>query len=86
MMPENQLKELVRRLDDELGSTDAVSAADRALLGDLMEDIGRVVGKTGTAPTLRQRLNEAVGRLEDRHSTITLLLKQTLDTLERIGI
>ena len=85
-MPEKQLKELVRRLDDELESTESVSAEDRALLGDLMEDIGRVVGETEHPSTLRQRLNEAVERFEDRHSTITLLLKQTLDTLERIGI
>lgn len=85
-MPEKQLKELVRHLDDELESTETISAEDRAMLGDLMEDIGRVVGETEPPPTLRQRLNEAVERLEDRHSTITLLLKQTLDTLERIGI
>ncbi|TDJ34998.1 MAG: DUF4404 family protein [Gammaproteobacteria bacterium] len=85
-MPEKRLKELVRRLDDELESTESVSTEDRALLGELMEDIGRVVGEAEHPPTLRQKLNEAVKRLEDRHSTITLLLKQTLDTLERIGI
>ena len=85
-MPEKQLKDLVRRLDGELENAEAVSDEDRALLGELMQDIGRVVGQTEHPPTLRQRLNEAVARFEDRHSTITLLLKQTLDTLERIGI
>jgi hypothetical protein len=85
-MPEKQLKELVRRLDDELESAETVSTEDRALLGELMDEIGRVVGEAEHPPTLRQKLNDAIGRLEDRHSTITLLLKQTLDTLKQIGI
>ena len=85
-MPEKKLKELVRRLDSELESARTVSPEDRALLGELMDDIGRVVGETEHPPTLRRRLQDAVERFEDRHSTITLLLKQTLDTLERIGI
>jgi len=85
-MPEKKLKELVGRLDSELESTDTVSQEDRAMLTDLMADIGRVVGESEHSPTLREQLNEAVARFEKRHPTITLLLKQTLDTLERIGI
>lgn len=85
-MSEERLRELARKLDSELETAATISKQDRELLGDLMQDISRVVGETENPSGIRERARDAIEHFENEHPTITLVLKQVLDTLERIGI
>jgi CTP:molybdopterin cytidylyltransferase MocA len=88
-MTDKQLKELAHEIDSSLQS-DGVSESDRKVLEQVQSELQAVLGAhtaQASAPVnLRERLTQAVERLEGEHPRLTQLLSKTLDVLSDVGI
>ena len=90
-MPERRLRETLQQLHQELDRTDTVSAEDRALLQDLVQDIQQVLERPeeGTPEhneSLNGRLRAAAEEFEEAHPALTLALRRVIDAFRWMSI
>lgn len=90
-MPDRQLQDLLRQLDQELRSGSAIAEEDRALLKQVKLDLEAVLARSAPSEppddaSLRDRLNAAFRRFEADHPGLANLMNATLDALNRLGV
>jgi hypothetical protein len=78
-MTEKHLDDLAEQIERSLKSDD-VSARDRSLLEQVQSEL------QAPSASLRNRLTQAVDRLEGEHPRLTELLSKALDALSDVGI
>jgi hypothetical protein len=88
-MPEKHLEDLADQIESSLQSDD-VSERDRAVLEQVQSELHTVLAApaplTSAPSSLRDRLGQAVDRLEGEHPRLTELLSKALDALSDVGI
>ncbi len=83
---DSQLHQKLAELHAELEQTQVLDDEARQLLGHLQRDIQAVLKESNpsTRKSLRERLSAAVGHFEESHPSLTLMLKQVLDSLAQV--
>lgn len=87
--PRDELHTTLTRLHDELHEARSVSAENRHLLTELMDDIRRVLEGEPASPGeagLRERLEESVYELEDAHPHLVASIRNVVNYLSATGI
>lgn len=88
-MDRDQLQELVKSLQRELGDAKSLDQESRRLLGAVMADIGRAlqtsVGPAAAAP-ISDRLDDLAVRFEADHPALAGTMRQLIDALAKAGI
>ena len=87
-MPKNALREELERLHRELSETSTLDEEARALLGELAEEIERMLAEetSGAAAPLADRLRAATERFEETHPQLTAVVGRVADALANLGI
>ena len=89
-MNNEELRSQLAKLHNELNQTDGLDLQQRELLHTLAYEIQTLLKiydiKQHHYTTLSERLNDAVAELEASHPQITLLMRQTIDSLAFLGI
>jgi len=85
-MPERKLRQLLAELQDELARTREIDAETADLLEGAKDELEEALERQGEAPTARERLDEAVRRLERKHPDGVALLERVLEALANVGI
>jgi CII-binding regulator of phage lambda lysogenization HflD len=90
-MNDDELRQLLEELHEQIENTDSVDEKGRELLDHLSMDIRRLLDRTGhEAPraTSREvsRLEESIRHFEVTHPTLTATLSQLLNILNNAGI
>jgi MarR-like DNA-binding transcriptional regulator SgrR of sgrS sRNA len=91
---DQEIRQALIQLHDELEHTRSVSQDDRAMLRHLMKDIQSMLEKYDaensspleTEEPLLDRLETAVGQLEVEHPTLAAVIQKAIDTLNVAGI
>jgi hypothetical protein len=88
--PEENLRELLRRVHERLNRADNVDAESRRWLAVLTQDIERALGG-GTRPARMEReslprLEALAVRFETDHPALAQVLRQLIDALGKAGI
>jgi len=97
MADENQnkdqnLRELLERLNNELEQTESVDEHGQEMLRNLDADIRRRLGNSETKretdedDSLLERLQGAIEHFEETHPTLTLTLSEMMTILSNAGI
>lgn len=77
------------QLHEELENTDAVDERTGEVLGELKEDISRLVQEETDIEEdhegLTERLGDAVGHFEQDHPKLSIAIQHILDSLARMG-
>ena len=88
-MEKQRLQELLVQLHEELENTDAVDERTGEVLGELKEDISRLVKEETDIEEdhegLTERLGDAVGHFEQDHPKLSIAIQHILDSLARMG-
>lgn len=87
-MTDKHLKDLAAEIETSLQSG-AVTEGDRAVLEQVHSEVQAALSTPAprTAPvSLRDKLNDAIERLEGEHPRLTSLLSKSLDALSDLGI
>ena len=89
-MGQDKLRADLERLHAELKQTDSIDREERQLLQALADDIQNLLGRSGGPEEqyrgLGDQLREAVATLEARHPSVTLAMRQVIDSLSFLGI
>ena len=89
-MKNEELRSQLEKLHNELHQSPALDLQQRELLQTLADEIQVVLKRDEIQrhhyTTLSERLNDAVAELEASHPQITLLMRQTIDSLAYLGI
>lgn len=91
-MDDNELRDLLERLHDEIEETHSLDDKGRDLLQHLDMDIRDLLdrleaeGSQSSDPSLLDSLEESIDHLQVSHPTLTTLLAQVLTTLSNAGI
>jgi len=89
-MNNEELRSQLTTLHNELHQTDALDLQQRELLQTLADEIQALLKRDEIQrhhyTSLSERLNDAVAELEASHPQITLLMRQTIDSLAYLGI
>lgn len=91
-MQDNELRDLLERLHDEIEETHSLDDRGRDLLQHLDMDIRDLLdrldaeGAQASDPSLMDSLEETIDHLQVSHPTLTTLLSQVLTTLSNAGI
>lgn len=88
-MAQEQLKELLKKLHDELSKTETLDDDAKTLLGTVVDDIEAVAGSDNAADEphgLIDRLKEATQDFEEDHPELTQSIGRVIDALARLGI
>ena len=89
-MQNEELRSQLEKLHNELHQSPALDLQQRELLQTLADDIQALLERNEIQEhhykTLSERLNNAVAELEASHPQITLLMRQTIDSLAYLGI
>jgi rhamnogalacturonyl hydrolase YesR len=89
-MNNEELRSQLAKLHTELHQTSALDSQQRELLKTLADEIQALLKREENQQyhytTLSERLNGAVAELEASHPQITLLMRQTIDSLAYLGI
>ncbi|HED65351.1 MAG TPA: DUF4404 family protein [Planctomycetes bacterium] len=87
-MPENQLRETVAKLREELDADQGLSEERAARLRAIVADIEGLLEKREASEndSLPVRLAEAASDFETSHPRLTSVLGQIADALSRMGI
>jgi hypothetical protein len=89
-MSNEQLRAQLEQLHAELRLADALDPQQRKLLQTLADDIQRLLNSNESQPhhyrSLGERLSENMAELEASHPQITLMMRQTIDSLTPLGI
>ena len=87
-MTDKHLKDLAAELQTSL-KNGAVSEADRTVLEQVHTEVQAALSDPAPRPapvSLREKLQDAIERLEGEHPHITSLLSKSLDALSDLGI
>jgi hypothetical protein len=90
-MDDQELRELIEKLHDEIQNTDTVDEKGRELLTHLETDIRALLDQSGgnaipVHPSTVQRLQEGLDHFEVTHPTLTILISRVLEGLSNVGI
>lgn len=89
-MQNEELRSQLAKLHHELHQTNALDLQQRELLQTLADEIQALLKRDELQrqhyTSLSERLNGAVATLEASHPQITLLMRQTIDSLAYLGI
>ena len=89
-MNNEELRTQLAKLHNELHQTHALDLQQRELLQTLADEIQALLKRDEIQrhhyTSLSERLNDAVAKLEASHPQITLLMRQTIDSLAYLGI
>lgn len=89
-MKNEEFRSQLEKLHNELHQTHALDMQQRELLQTLADEIQALLKRDEIQrhhyTSLSERLNDAVAELEASHPQITLLLRQTIDSLAYLGI
>ena len=89
-MNNEELHTQLEKLHDELHQADPLDLQQRELLQTLADEIQALLKRDKIQPhhyrSLSERLNDARGELEASYPQITLLMRQTIDSLAYLGI
>ncbi len=89
-MDKQQLHKKLEQLHAALHQADLSESNERELLQELASDIQDILARqedqTEHYRGLRERLNDAVARVEASHPEATLLMRQAIDQLAFLGI
>jgi hemoglobin-like flavoprotein len=89
-MNSEQLRTQLEKLHDELHQADPLDLQQRERLQTLADEIQALHKRDEIQPhhytSLSERLNDAVAELEASQPQITLLMRQTIDSLAYLGI
>jgi hypothetical protein len=89
-MKNEELRSQLEKLHNELHQSPALDLQQRELLQTLADEIQALLKRDEIQrhhyATLSERLNDAVAELEASHPQITLLMRQTIDSLAYLGI
>ena len=84
---EESLRELLARVHERLSQADSIDEESRRLLGALMRDIGRALGReSGEATGHVPHLESLAVRFQTDHPGLAELLRQVIDALGKLGI
>ena len=89
-MKNEEFRSQLEKLHDELHKTQALDLQQRELLQTLADEIQALLKRDEIQrhhyTSLSEGLNDAVAELEASHPQITLLMRQTIDSLAYLGI
>jgi Domain of unknown function (DUF4404) len=94
-MTEESLRELLARVHERLAASGTLDGESRALLGALMRDIERALGRGGTtaeasasraAAAHAPRLESLAVRFEAGHPGLAETVRELIDALGKAGI
>lgn len=89
-MKNEELRSQLAKLHNELHQTRDLDLQQRELLQTLADEIQALLKRDEIQQhhytSLSERLNDAVAQLEASHPQITLLMRQTIDSLAFLGI
>jgi hypothetical protein len=89
-MKNEELRSQLEKLHNELHQSPALDQQQRELLQTLADEIQALLKRDEIQQhhykTLSERLNDGVAKLEASHPQITLLMRQTIDSLAYLGI
>ena len=89
-MNNEEFRSQLEKLHNELHQTHALDMQQRELLQTLADEIQVLLKRDEIQrhhyTSLSERLNDAVAKLEASHPQITLLMRQTIDSLAYLGI
>ena len=90
-MQKQNVSKLLGQLHNELEDIRSVDDKDRKLLNILKNDIQHILDQTEINrsthhSSLIKQLTEAIHCFEKAHPTLTLTMKQVIDTLSNMGI
>lgn len=88
-MSEDNIKELLARLQDELEKTDTIDPETRKLVRELDEDIHRLVDPDDELVDwdgLVDRANSIEARFAAEHPSVARFLREVMASLSRVGI
>lgn len=88
-MSKEDIREIVRRLHQEVGQTQELDPPSIEALRSIMGEIQELLDKQqedAESSTLSERLSNWISQLEARHPQLTSLLSQVTDRLSDMGI
>jgi chromosome segregation ATPase len=90
-MTDEELRELLTEIRDELKQTPTDDKRERQILGDLIDDIEALLGRPKhesmePEESMLGRLEEAIEDLETDYPTLTSTLSNLLTALSNVGI
>ena len=89
-MKNEELRSQLEKLHNELHQNPTFDSQQRELLQTLADEIQVLLKKEEIQQhhytSLSERLDDAVAKLEASHPQITLLMRQTIDSLAYLGI
>lgn len=89
-MKNEELRSQLEKLHNELHQSPAIDSQQRELLRMVADEIQALLKRDDIQQhhytSLSERLNDAVAELEASHPQITLLMRQTIDSLAYLGI
>lgn len=88
-MSDKQLKELLKKLNDELDKTDSVDADTAVLLQELEDDLQRLSGGDAAEQEYESVLNHAQAletRFAAEHPTAERFFREIMEMLSKMGI
>jgi Domain of unknown function (DUF4404) len=89
-MDHQKLRNDLRKLHGELRSIKSLDKDEQTMLRLLESDIEELLMREGDNlkpdPDARQRLSEALARVDAAHPRVTLLVRQMVDSLAYLGI
>jgi thiamine biosynthesis lipoprotein ApbE len=90
-MEDQELRQLVEKLHDEIQNTQTVDEKGQELLAHLDSDIRKLLAQTGGVaapvhPSTLRRLEESLDHFEATHPTLTILISRVLEGFSNVGI
>lgn len=90
-MPKEQLHNRIQELLDEIEQLEAIDAAARDRLADVLQEIRAAVEENSEEPdeegdSLTDRLKEATRDFEESHPTLTAMVGRIAESLSNLGI
>ena len=89
-MKNEELRSQLEKLHNELHQSPALDLEQRELLQTVADEIQVLLKRDEIQrhhyTSLSERLNDVVAKLEASHPQITLLMRQTIDSLAYLGI
>jgi hypothetical protein len=86
-MSDPKLRTVIEEIQSQLTSAEGLPPGQRRSLEQLVHDLERLVDDPSTGePTLRDRVADAVRRLEASHPTLSTTLGNVVDALAFFGL